>query len=250
MKSLRVLSYNIHKGFTIGNQNYVLDLIREGIREQKADLVFLQEVVGDHEDHRKHKMHSLTTKQFEFLADGVWSHFAYGKNAVYQKGHHGNAILSLLPISKTYNLDLSTSRFEKRGMLHAIIDNPDSKKVERIHVMSLHLSLLANGRKKQIAKICKYIKTHTTLKNKIILAGDFNDWSETLSQYLKDDLSMIEVFQEFQGQHAKTFPSLFPFLALDRIYIRGFKIKKVKLIQGGRWSKLSDHLALLTEINC
>ncbi len=36
--------------------------------------------------------------QFAFLADEIWPHFAYGKNAIYSAGHHGNAILSKHPI--------------------------------------------------------------------------------------------------------------------------------------------------------
>ena len=51
MKTLRVLSYNIHKGFAIGNKTYVLDLIRQSIQKFQADLVLLQEVVGEHEKH-------------------------------------------------------------------------------------------------------------------------------------------------------------------------------------------------------
>jgi len=35
--------------------------------------------------------------QHEFLAHESWLHHAYGKNSVYDSGHHGNAILSRYP---------------------------------------------------------------------------------------------------------------------------------------------------------
>ena len=48
---MKVLSYNIHKGFTIGNRSLVLEEIRHAIRTTHADLVCLQEVVGENTRH-------------------------------------------------------------------------------------------------------------------------------------------------------------------------------------------------------
>ncbi len=86
---LRVCSYNIHKGFSTTRIRYLLEEIRHAIQLVNADLVFLQEVVGKHRSRS-----NFQASQFEFLADSVWPHFAYGKNSIFQDGHHGNAILS------------------------------------------------------------------------------------------------------------------------------------------------------------
>ena len=43
---IKVLSYNIHKGFNANNSAFVLDEIRQAIRRSGSDLVFLQEVLG------------------------------------------------------------------------------------------------------------------------------------------------------------------------------------------------------------
>ena len=48
---MRILSYNIHKGFTVGNRALVLEEIRHAIRATEADLVCLQEVVGENTRH-------------------------------------------------------------------------------------------------------------------------------------------------------------------------------------------------------
>src|SRR6185437_4205700 len=119
---LRVLTYNMHKGFCFYSRQYVLHELREAIRTVNADLVFLQEVMGFHPAHAAAEME--LDSQFEFLADEIWTHYAYGKNAVYSEGHHGNAILSKYPIRSYDNINVSTNPLEKRGLLHAKIEIP------------------------------------------------------------------------------------------------------------------------------
>ena len=82
-KHLRILSYNIHKGFSSGNRRFVLKKMREAIRLVHADLVFLQEVLGEHQVHRERVKEWPDQSQFEFLADEIWPHYTYGKNAIY-----------------------------------------------------------------------------------------------------------------------------------------------------------------------
>ncbi len=100
---MRILSYNIHKGFSIGNRDFILNDIKQALRDLNADILFLQEVLGDHNDQKCKIPNWQTAIQFEYLADSVWPHFAYGKNAIYPEGHHGNAILSKFPITDWSN---------------------------------------------------------------------------------------------------------------------------------------------------
>lgn len=235
---LKVLSYNIHKGFNLSNRRFVLEQIRESIRTTGADLVFLQEVFG------RHQLHA-STAQFEYLADGVWSHFAYGKNAVYTEGHHGNAILSKYPIDSWDNLDISTNRWEQRGLLHACI--PLQENI-RLHAFNLHLSLLGDGRRIQVDRISEEIKQKTRENDLVILAGDFNDWNKKVSQSLEAKTALVEVHRRLYGRYAVTFPSTFPMFSLDRIYYgAGLQPLLAKAMRGGIWNKLSDHLALYSE---
>ncbi|WP_413894647.1 endonuclease/exonuclease/phosphatase family protein [Pantoea ananatis] len=62
--------------------------------------------------------------QYEFLADTLWPQFAYGRNAVYPHGHHGNALLSRFPIASFVNRDVSIAGHEHRGLLHAVLEIP------------------------------------------------------------------------------------------------------------------------------
>ena len=104
---LNVLTINVHKGFTALNRRFILPELREAVRATDADLVFLQEVHGSHEHHAVRHPAWPETPQYEFLADSMWPQFAYGRNAIYPHGDHGNALLSKFPIAEHRNLDVS-----------------------------------------------------------------------------------------------------------------------------------------------
>ncbi len=143
-------------------------------------------------------------------------------------------------------MDISTNGFEKRGLLHAVIEND---LFGTIHLFNTHLNLLHTSRQKQIFKITNYIQKHIKAHDKIILAGDFNDWPEKLSKVLHQELGLEEAFLKTTQKHALSFPSLGAFLALDRIYFKGLEPKSVEILSGSPWSKLSDHLALSCEFS-
>lgn len=243
---LKVLSYNIHKGFTAGNRKHVLHQMRDAIRGINPDLVFLQEV-GQFAFKGKKHASAPTEAQFEFLADEVWHHHAYGKNAAYSGGHHGNAILSKFPIISSINIDISSHRFERRGLLHALIEIPATG--QKINLLCVHLDLLEIGRRAQIKRICAYVEQQIGKREPVILCGDFNDWRQGISKRLMKELNMGEAFQALYGEHAKTFPSFMPALALDRIYYRAAKPLSAGCLSSHPWEDLSDHLALYADFS-
>ena len=245
MKPLRILTYNIHKGFSTGNRQFVLQQIKESIETIQADIVFLQEVIGEHETHSNNIKNWPTNSQFEYLADQTWSHFAYGKNAIYQEGHHGNAILSKFPIKSWSNEDISTA-MERRGLLHVELDIPGSKLP--VHAFCIHFGLFEKDRKNQILTLAKKISTVVPAEAPLIIAGDFNDWRENASDLLLDRLNLKEVFLNMSGKHAATFPAWLPFLALDRVYYRNLECTSALALRKGIWRGLSDHLPILTEL--
>lgn len=46
----------------------------------------------------------------------------------------------------------------------------------------------------------------------------------------------------------RTFPAAFPWLRLDRIYQRGFAVRRARVLHGSPWKQLSDHAPLLAEL--
>jgi endonuclease/exonuclease/phosphatase family metal-dependent hydrolase len=242
---LKVLSYNIHKGFNTLGTEFMLHGLKDAIRETGAHVLFLQEVVG--ENHTLKDKHSNwpTQPQFEFLADSVWQHYSYGKNAVFSGRHHGNAILSQFPIATNYNLNISNNRWEQRGLLHCQIQFPDSGK--SLELFNTHIDLLAHSRKKQLKKISHYIQQVTTATMPLLFAGDFNDWTHELTPIIAEDLKVQDTFMHLYQKPARSFPHFFPILPLDRIYFRGVQPVSAQVLRTQPWSHLSDHLPLLAE---
>lgn len=119
--SLKVLTINIHKGFTAFNRRFILPELRDAVRTVSADIVCLQEVMGAHEVHPLHFENWPDTPHYEFLADTMWSDYAYGRNAVYPEGHHGNAVLSRYPIEHYENRDVSVGESENAACFTAAL---------------------------------------------------------------------------------------------------------------------------------
>ena len=49
-------------------------------------------------------------------------------------------------------------------------------------------------------------------------------------------------------QPLRTFPSLVPVFALDRIYTRGFRCTSAFVPRGNTWARMSDHLPCVAEL--
>ncbi len=240
IKNLRILSYNVHKGFCAANRRFLLDEIREGIRAVDAELVFLQEVVGENQLHAENVSDWIDESQFEYLADKVWPHYAYGRNAVYQHGHHGNAILSKWHIISSRNFDVSHYAKSQRGLLLTVIE-------PGIYLVCLHLGLLGWERRRQFRQLCSMLEREVPSDAPLIIAGDFNDWGLSLHRRFKK-AGLSEVFSQFTGRPARSFPAKRPLLQLDRIYYRGFNTVDARVLKGEPWESLSDHCGLFAEL--
>lgn len=239
-QTLKVLSYNIHKGFSSFNRRYLLHDIRAGIRQVDADIVCLQEVIGENMRYRESHSEWIPGTQLEFIADEVWPHTAYGRNAVYSHGHHGNAILSKYRIVDTNNHDLSIMPPSQRGILVARLENG-------ITVCSTHLGLLGREQRWQIERLRDLLDQGLCRGGPLLIAGDFNDWSARQHRRLCQELELQEAAQEVRGRLLPTFPAALPLLPLDRIYFRRCHVKAVQALKGPPWNRLSDHSAYYAE---
>lgn len=214
------------------NLRYILNDLRHSIRDFNADLVFLQEVIGERVDAQP-IINGERMSQFEFLADQVWDHHAYGKNAVYQRGHHGNAMLSKWPLLGSDNHDISHWWFSQRGVLLAQLDNG-------VYAVCVHFGLLKRERQKQLLQLRHLISEKIPADAPLIVAGDFNDWTLDLDRQLKT-FGLREALSQRYGKPAKTFPARFPLFRMDRIYYRHLELQDAHVLKGGSWQRLSDH---------
>lgn len=245
--SIRVLTYNIHKGYCSGNRRFMLEAMRERIDETAADIVFLQEIHGTaiKSETKRQRFTYPNQPHFEYLADKSWPHYAYGRNAIYRKGDHGNAILSMYPFERWENIDVSVFPRSSRSILHGVIELPDKK--TRLHTLCVHLGLLERERRHQLKVLTERIDQHVPRDEPMIIAGDFNDWRGNAEKHLHNDLGLKELFVSLNGKHARTFPVWAPVLPVDRIYYRGLSATSCECLSTGHWRDLSDHAALFGE---
>jgi len=244
--TLRVLTVNIHKGFGFLNRRFILHELREAVRSVAADIVFLQEVLGAHSQWALlHKNLWPGAPHYEFLADRMWPQFAYGRNAVYPEGHHGNALLSKFPIEHYENLDVSVSGPERRGMLHCVLRPPMMD--QPVHAICVHLGLREAHRRHQADLLCQLIE-RLPPSEPVVVAGDFNDWRLHTQRLLYERAGLQEVYVHATGSAARTYPARCPLLQLDRIYVRNLRDHRPIPLPQRPWSHLSDHQPLAAEL--
>lgn len=241
---IRILTLNMHKGFTVFNRRFILPELRDAVRTLSTDIVFLQEVHGTHKEHAERFANWPSISQYEFLADSMWPDYSYGRNAVYPNGDHGNALLSKFPIVRYENLNVSVGKIEQRGLLHSVLKMPGNKEV---HAICVHLGLRESHRKKQLDLLCQLVKSLPTNET-VIVAGDFNDWRKRADAILAR-AGMQEAFVKEFGAPAKSFPARWPLLCLDRVYVRNATTHNPHVLHRQPWSHLSDHAPLAVEVH-
>jgi endonuclease/exonuclease/phosphatase family metal-dependent hydrolase len=247
MSQLTVLTVNTHKGFNLFNRRFILHELREAVRSVSADLVFLQEVLGLHEAHSRRHANWPDESHYEFLADEIWPQYRYGQNAVYPEGHHGNALLSKLPIARHENRDVTVSRAEKRGLLHCVLELPGTTR--EIHTICVHLGLREQQRAQQLELMCAMIERDIPRDAPLVVAGDFNDWRRRGQGALGRCSGLREVFMHSYGRYARTFPARWPVLPLDRIYVRNVEVDPPQVLSTRPWTHLSDHAPLVVRVH-
>ncbi|QJD91062.1 endonuclease [Duganella dendranthematis] len=267
---IRVATYNIHKGVSSIRAEPRVMALKQAIGMFDADVVFLQEVQGKHDlkaakygaEHLGHKHWPAAAQHEYFAGESRHLHAAYGMNAIYDHGHHGNALLSAFPIASQANRDVSDHAYEQRGILHCMLDTPRGP----VHCYVVHLGLFESGRRRQTQALIAAVKETAPHGEPVVIAGDFNDWRNTLSTELRNALGVVEAFDEIEGANsalgeimrklrrkssvnpARTFPSALPFFRLDRIYVRGFRVETAEVMHGSLWAKLSDHAPIVASL--
>lgn len=243
---LRMMTVNVHKGVTFLSRRFVLHGLREAVRGVGADLVFLQEIHGVHSSGRVAGHDKVDLPHYEYLADQIWPDFAYGRNAVYTNGDHGNALLSKYPIERSENVDVSADTHEKRGLLHCVLRLPG--RVGIAHAICVHLGLKQSHRVRQLRQLCDFVEKYVPDREPLVVAGDFNDWRCLAHATLRQCVGLGEVFVEAHGVAAKTYPAGFPLLRLDRIYVRSVSDHSPLILPARPWNRLSDHAPIAAEI--
>lgn len=239
MKTLRIATYNIHKGVQGLGPQRRLEIHNLGLAVEQldADIVCLQEVRKVHRHEELYFSRWPDMPQADFLAPEGYE-AVYRTNAYTRHGEHGNAMLSRWPVMTHQHEDMSDHRFEQRGLLHSEVQ------IEGVlvHVVVVHLGLISASRVRQVEQLGRYIQREVPLAAPLVIAGDFNDWGNRV----RHQLEAMQMQTWKPGRNA-TFPARLPLVQLDYVYARGLKPLGADVPRGRAWWRMSDHLPLITE---
>jgi len=239
MNTLRVATYNIHKGVQGLGPARRLEIhnLTLAIEALDADVVCLQEVRHMNRREEKYFKHWPTLGQAAYLAP-LGYESVYRTNAVTRHGEHGNALLSRWPVHCHQHEDISDHRFEQRGLLHVeLFINQQT-----VHVLVLHLGLIRASRVRQLAQLQRFIEREVPGTAPLLVAGDFNEWGGLVPRALSE-----MGLTAYEAGKLATYPSRLPLLQLDYVFARGLTPVAAHVPRGNAWARMSDHLPLVTE---
>lgn len=239
MTTLRVVSYNIHKGVQGLGPLRRLEIhnLNHAMAQMDADVLCLQEVRKMHRREAKHFPHWPQAPQADYLAPAGY-HAIYRTNAVTRHGEHGNALLTRWPVVQHQHEDMSDHRLEQRGLLHVELEVA----ARRVHVLVVHLGLLRAGRVRQLRQLSQFIAREIAPDAPLLVAGDFNDLPAWVAHQLASSGLVAP-----EALRCATFPSRLPLVQLDHVLARGLVPVSARVPRGMSWARMSDHLPLITE---
>lgn len=225
-RSFCVASYNIHKCVGLDRRSDP-DRIARVIRALDCDAIGLQEV-----DSRAGK--KAASKQLDYLAHATGMQALAGPTILRHDGDYGNALLTRRPVLAVRRHDLSFASREPRGALDVDLDVDG----HRVRVIITHLGLRPAERRYQVRLLMQLL--HPVEPGQTVVAlGDINEWLPVGRplRWLHDLLG--------SPPWQRTFPTWFPLLALDRVWVRPHKSLLALSTHSARPARIaSDHYPL------
>jgi endonuclease/exonuclease/phosphatase family metal-dependent hydrolase len=237
-KKLRVASYNIHKCRGLDGRVHP-KRIRDVLDELDADVVALQEVVGQREDNG--------TDHARHVAEGRGYHSVFGENRLHGGAAYGNLLLSRFPVLNSWNYNLTARGREARGVLRADVSLGNG---QVLHLFNVHLGTAYRERCEQAKHLVSdRILCNAELSGARIVLGDFNEWFTGLASRL--------VSAHFEGsshpvhaRHYRTYPGILPFFRLDHIYFdHRLELERLRRHRSPKALVASDHLPIVADFD-
>jgi endonuclease/exonuclease/phosphatase family metal-dependent hydrolase len=229
-RSISCVSYNIHQCVGLDGRRDPTRIARI-IQELKADIVGLQEVSSESNG----RVESL---QMKYLADATGLVAIAGPTITKHNSEYGNVLLSRYPVTAVRRLDISVPGREPRGAIDAAIEV--NNKIVRVIVS--HLGLRSAERHYQVRRLLTDVSGNDIAP--VLLIMDHNEWFP-----LRQSISLLH---ERLGKPPTlaTFPSVLPFLAHDRVWVRPLEaLIKVQRYLTPLTTIASDHLPLKATID-
>ncbi len=235
-ENFRIVTYNIHKCKGLDFRTSPARIV-EVLREIDADIIALQEVVS-------HENREPEENQARYIAEKLGYEYQIGENRKHLGGIYGNVVLSRFPIAEHKNFDITVRGREPRGCQHVDVKlSADNL----LHVYNIHLGTAFTERRQQVKRLLDeeiLNRLHTAPR---IMLGDFNEWTSGLaSKLLKAHFRSADLRHHLARR--RTYPGIFPFLHLDRIYYDNhLKIENAFVHRSRLALVASDHLPLVAD---
>ena len=204
---LTVVTWNIHR--CIGtDRRYDPDRVARVLKSLDADIVALQEV----DTSLKATFDGNDEDQLAVIAKVTGLEPIYGATRTQASGHFGNAFLHRHRTVAKHTLNLSYRKYEPRGALSVRLDVNGKS----VNLINTHLGLKGWERAFQLSKLLKEFEraqSETSQPVISLLLGDFNEWFPFSPNLLRLHREVLK------PPYLRTFPSFWPRLALDRIYL-------------------------------
>ena len=233
MGAIRFLCFNIHGGYSRDGKRD-LRRVHDLLEKYRVDIAAFQEM-------ETRPSRGGRREDVDILADASRPHHLPGPTMKEGEGWYGNLIVSRYPILRAQAHTMETAfDFEPRNAIDALIGTPFGK----IRLLNTHLSLSPFERRKEFPRLIELVRmVEEEEKSPVILMGDLNEWNprSKLLRFLDD--AMVAVPME------ATFPSIWPFLHLDRVWhdTKGLRVE-AQVLKGRDVSILSDHLPFLVDV--
>lgn len=227
---LSVATYNIHRGVGRDGRRDITR-IADVIREIDPDVIGLQEVESSSQG-------ELRDHQLNYLAAELGLHAIAGPTIFKPDAEYGNALLTRLPVLQTRRLDLSFVGREPRGALDVDLKAGNIP----VRVVITHFGLRLGERRKQLQQLLHALSFN--IRPLTMLLVDMNEWVpwSSLVHRLHKELG--------HAPASLTFPSKFPLLPLDRIWVS--PTNALTAIEAHRTALArlaSDHLPLRAKVD-
>jgi endonuclease/exonuclease/phosphatase family metal-dependent hydrolase len=236
------MTYNVHRCVGRGGKDSIGE-IASLCAEAQADIIAMQELDAPETDSPEHDGQVHHARDLAAELDMTLLFCRTFRRGV---GYYGHALLSRTPLELMRVTTFSANghpNAEPRGAIWART-NLGTKSLD---VISTHLGVGRRERQAQSEALVTDWLDSPELGHPVILCGDLNAVPNATTY--RRLASRLRDAQRLHGRPKATFPSAFPILRLDHVFVSNdVEVRGVTVPYNSRSRRASDHLPLIVDL--